>query len=226
MELTGCRRRTRSAGRTMEAEIPAYPPPPLRRDTMRATDQSDRRSTRTPKPGQGRRPGPRSRSPRACSVTARKVEVYRPGRLPPAAKVHPLLTFYVAEDGSPGVGAPQLHELFVLLDEVGAAEVHRRTAARTSWRLVGSDHPRVALRLEISAPAAAHGVIDLIMDADAYRQAWQLIRDGQWIGITSAERLPAHADGSALGIDEVFAACIPVDTTPPPALDDMLHDVP
>jgi hypothetical protein len=157
-------------------------------------------------------------------VATRKVEVYRPDRLPPFAKVHPLLTFFVSEEERPGVGAPQLHELFALLDKVGAAEVHRRTAVRTSWRLLESAHPQVVLRLEISMPAVARGVVDLMMDADVYRQVWQLIRDGQWIGITSSERLHPHPDGSAAGIDEAFTACIPLDSAPPPALEVMAHD--
>jgi hypothetical protein len=57
------------------------------------------------------------------------------------------------------------------------------------------------------------GVVDVMMDADDYRQVWQEIREGRWVGITSSGRLPAHTDGSEADLDEVFAACIPLDST-------------
>lgn len=165
----------------------------------------------------------RRRGPRARSVPARKIEVYRPGRVPPAAWVHPLLTFFVSEDERDSTGVPQLRALFTLLDSVGAAEVHQRTAAHTSWRLLEAAEPRVVLRLEISEPADARGVLDLMMDAGDYREAWQLIQGGHWIGITTGDRLRPHEDGTGTALDEAFAACIPLSTTPPPALAEMAH---
>lgn len=165
----------------------------------------------------------RARWSRAPKIEARRIEVYRPGRVPPAARVHPLLTFFIAEDERSWAGAPQLQALFALLDTVGAAEVHHRTTARTSWRLLEADRPRVALRLEISQPTDARGVIDLTMDAGVYGEVWKQIQGGQWIGITTGDRLRPHADGSGTILDEAFAACIPLASAPPPALTEMAH---
>jgi hypothetical protein len=184
---------------------------------MRTTEEGDERAVTV----RGRRRG--TARHRVPSVTARRVEVHRPERLPPAARVHPLLTLFVSEDENTDAGTPQLHALFALLDAVGAAEVHQRTAAQTSWRLLESARPSVALRLEITAPADACGVVDLLMDAEVYGKVWQLIRGGRWVGITSSDRLRPHEDGSAAGIDEVFAACIPIDSVPPPMLAEMIH---
>lgn len=169
---------------------------------------------RTRKAGGGRR---------ACAVKARKVEVHRPSRMPPAARLHPLLTLFVAEDAPTVSEIAPLHALFALLDEVGAAEVYRRTAARTSWRLVESKHPHVALRLEISAPSGAEGVVEVTMDVEDYRQVWQEVRGGGWVGITSSKRLHRHEDGSEADLGEAFAACIALESTPPPELDAMTH---
>lgn len=167
--------------------------------------------------------GSAARRPRVRSVRTRKVEVYRPDRMPPAAWVHPLLTFFVSEGEQSRADAPPLRALFALLDEVGAAEVHHRTAARTSWRLLEAARPRVVLRLEISEPVEARGVVDLKMDVGVYRELWHLVQGGRWIGITTGERLRPHADGSAARLDEVFAACIPLDSAPPPAPGELVH---
>jgi hypothetical protein len=75
----------------------------------------------------------------------------------------------------------------------------------------------VALRIEISEPTDARGVVDVLMDPEDYRKAWDSIRGAHWVGITTSERLRPHADGSAAGLDEVFAACIPIMSSPPPA---------
>jgi hypothetical protein len=144
-------------------------------------------------------------------------------RLPPAARVHPLLTLFVSEGEASIAKAPPLRALFALLDRVGAAEVHRRTLVHASWHLLETERPRVALRLEISEPADARGVVEVVIDAADYQRAWGSIRGGRWVGITSRRRLHPHADGSALQIDETFAACIPVDAEPPPELAMMAH---
>jgi hypothetical protein len=154
-------------------------------------------------------------------VSAQKVEVHRPGRLPPCARVHPMLTIFVTQDER--AGAPQLAALFALLDQVGAAEVHRRTKVRTSWRMLGSAHPRVALHMEISEPADARGALDLTIDAEDYRRAWNEICGGHWVGITTGARLHPHDDGTDADLDEAFASCIPLESTPPPSPSEMGH---
>jgi hypothetical protein len=159
---------------------------------------------------------------RVARVSAQRVEVNRPGRLPPAARVQPLLTLYLEEDER-AAAAPQLNALFALLDEVGAAAVHDRTTARTSWRMLGREHPRVALFLEISKPTEARGLVEVTMDAEDYREVWSSVRDAHWIGITTDARLRRHEDGSAAALDEVFAACIPIASTPPPDPRQLTH---
>lgn len=154
----------------------------------------------------------------ASRLWAQRVEVSVPRRVPPAARLHPLLTLFVSEEETAISQAPPLRALFALLDQAGAVEVHRRTLARTSWHLTDTDRPEVTLRLEISEPADARGVVEVVMDAADYERAWDSIREGRWVGITSGRRLHPHPDGSALPVDEAFAASIPVDSDPPPEL--------
>jgi hypothetical protein len=162
--------------------------------------------------------GRRSRASAVPRLRAQRVEVsVVPRRLPPAARVHPLLTLFVSESESSIAKATPLRALFTLLDEAGSAEVHRRTHVHTSWLLLEKEQPLVALRLEISEPVDARGVVDVVMDATDYQRVWESIRDARWVGITSKRRLHPHADGSALPVDEAFAACIPLLADPPPA---------
>jgi hypothetical protein len=167
--------------------------------------------------------GTRHERSAAGSVLAQQVEVSVPRRVPPAARLHPLLTVFVSEGEASIAQTPPLQALFALLDQVGAAEVHRRTLVHTSWYLVEAERPRVALRLEISEPPDARGVVEVVIDAADYQRAWESTRGGRWVGITSRRRLHPHADGSAPEIDEAFAACIPVDADPPPKLATMAH---
>jgi hypothetical protein len=155
-------------------------------------------------------------------LRAQQVEVSVPPRVPPAARVHPLLTLFVSEEAAASK-SPPLRALFALLDQAGPVEVHRRTRADTSWRLTGTKRPLVTLRLEISEPEDARGIVDVVMDAADYERAWESIREGRWVGITSKRRLHPHTDGSALRVDEAFAACIPVDAELPPQLAAMAH---
>lgn len=173
--------------------------------------------------GSNGRDDTRDERPAARSVLAQRVEVSVPRRVPPAARLHPLLTVFVSEGETSIAETPPLRALFALLDQVGAAEVHRRTLVHTSWFLVEGERPRVVLRLEISEPADARGVVEVGIDAVDYQRAWESIREGRWVGITSGLRLHPHADGSAPEIDEAFAACIPVDADPPPELAAMAH---
>jgi hypothetical protein len=156
----------------------------------------------------------------ASRLRAQQVEVSVPHRVPPAARLHPLLTLFVSEEETAISQAPPLQALFALLDQAGAVEVRRRTHAHTSWHLMDAEQerPEVALRLEISEPADARGVVEVVMDATDYERAWDLLRDGHWLGITSDRRLHPHLDGSALPVDETFPVCIPVDADPPPEL--------
>lgn len=167
--------------------------------------------------GTDRSIGARRSDVAAARLRAQRVEVSVPRRVPPGARLNPLLTLFVSEDAA-NSDAPPLRALFELLDRAGASEVHRRTLIHTSWHLMEKDEDQVALRLEISEPADARGVVEVVMDAEDYQRAWESVRDGRWVGITSGQRLPPHADGSALRVDEVFAACIPVDADPPLAL--------
>jgi hypothetical protein len=146
-----------------------------------------------------------------------------PRRVPPGARLHPALALFVSEEPGAIAQAAPLRALFALLDREGAAEVHRRTRARTSWHVVERERSEVALRLEISEPADARGVVELVMDSAEYQRAWQLIREGQWVGITSGRRLRSSADGSQPALEDVFAACIPLDADLPPALAVMAH---
>jgi hypothetical protein len=188
---------------------------------MSAPDGNDNRGRRPSAPGSGQRTRPPGRPPEH-SIAAQKVQVSGPGRLPPAARVHPLLTLFVSEDERTDA-VPELRALFELLDKVGAAEVYQRTAARTSWWLLGTGNPHVALRLEISEPTDARGVVEVLINVEDYRRAWDSIRDAHWVGITTSDRLRPHADGSAAGLDEVFAACIPIMSSPPPAPLELTH---
>lgn len=156
----------------------------------------------------------------AGRLQAQRVEVSVPRRVPPAARLHPLLTLFVSEEETSISQAPPIQALFALLDQAGAAEVRRLTHVHTSWHLMEPERqrPQVAFRLEISEPEDARGVVEVMMDATDYQRAWESIREGRWVGITSKRRLHPHTDGSALRIDEAFAACIPVDAAPPPEL--------
>lgn len=156
-------------------------------------------------------------------VRARLVEVSVPRRVPPAARLHPLLTLFVSEKEASIARTPPLRALFALLDQVGAVEVHRRTRLHASWHRFEAEPPRVALRLEISEPADARGVVVVVIDAADYQRAWESVREGRWVGITSRRRLHPHADGSAPDIEEAFAACIALDADAPPELASMAH---
>lgn len=147
----------------------------------------------------------------ARRLRAQRVEVsVLPRRLPPAARLHPLLTLFVSEKTASSE-APALSALFALLDQAGPAELRRRSLVDTSWHLTDLEPAQVALRLEVREPAAARGVVEVVMDAAEYQKAWELIRGGRWVGITSKRRLHPHADGSAHQVDEAFAASIPLD---------------
>ena len=87
---------------------------------------------------------------------------------------------------------------------------------------VGPRFARVRLD-EVTALDSRSGQPQPLLDVEDYRRAWQEIREGRCVGITSSERLRPHAHGTAADMDEVFAACIPLESTPPPALSKMRH---
>ena len=187
---------------------------------MRGSGGMERRiSAHGPVSGHSVRLGERA----AGRLHAQQVEVSMPKRVPPAARLHPLLTLFVSEEETSISQAPPIQALFALLDQAGAAEVRRLTHVHTSWHFMDTEleRPQVAFRLEISEPLDARGVVEVVMDATDYQRAWESIREGRWVGITSKRRLHPNTDGSAHRIDEAFAACIPVDAAPPPELASM-----
>lgn len=107
------------------------------------------------------------------------------GQLP---ELPPLFTVFVNEDASTFGPAPQLREVFRLLDERGSRELAPLLTVGTGWTAI--DHPEsplIKLKLEFHAPMTGNTAIVLM--AQNYAQCWQHIVHGGMIGITSLERM-------------------------------------
>jgi hypothetical protein len=95
------------------------------------------------------------------------------------------------EDGPQTWGpAPGLKKLFDLLDKRGAVKLHETSTVATSWSALDfPDQPLIKLKLDVLEPVEAKGFVGIVLLADQYPDAWQHIRSGGMIGITTRERM-------------------------------------
>lgn len=90
--------------------------------------------------------------------------------------------------------APQLAKLWELHDELGAVQLHEQSTVATAWS--GVDHPDaplIKLKLDIREPVAAKGKCEIVLLAANYADAWQHIRGGGMIALTTQERMEKAA---------------------------------
>ncbi|MBC3840619.1 hypothetical protein GXW82_11160 [Streptacidiphilus sp. 4-A2] len=120
-----------------------------------------------------------------------------------------MFTVYINDDDSTYGPAPQLRTLLDLVDRYGAVKVHEMATIGAAWS--GLDHPEepmIKLTLDIQAPLAATGKVEIVLLAQNCADAWQHIAGGGMIGITTFERMKAKterpgvtmADGREAGV--------------------------
>jgi hypothetical protein len=123
----------------------------------------------------------------------------------------------VRDDAAVWMRAPQLREVFALLDEYGGIRLHDLLSVRAEWAVLDGWRPRVKLKLDFHAPVM--GSVGVVLPGYNYLDWWQYIADGARVAITTKERLGAAEAHS----DEEMQECIRLEVGPSPVIRDMIE---
>lgn len=132
---------------------------------------------------------------------------------------------YVHEDEQTFGPAPQLRELFALLDERGAIAVYDQvmTNVATSWALLDHpDEPLVKLKLDFRATDALTGRAEILLLAGNYADQWHHIAGGGMVAISTLDRMHRAATRPGATMADGMEAALLVGVGGSPAIQQLI----
>jgi hypothetical protein len=140
---------------------------------------------------------------------------------PPDPKFGPVFAVYVRNDASTYDPAPQLRELFGLLDQHGGARLHEMSRIGTSWAVLDGREPLAKLKLEFHEPVSGPGA-GIVLLAENYRDHWRHIVAGGVIAITTAGRLERATSAPGASFADGLDACIVLGIRSSPGIEHLM----